>query len=521
MYEKCRENDNITLLLNTAVTGAEVDNRRIKKVIAERQSTEDIFHIHAPIFIDCTGDGRLGKEAGAPYRWGRESKKEFDETLAQDKADNKHQGSTLLFQARNVGYPTKFDPPKWARKFTEEDLKFRPHSSAGVDRGLEYGYWWVEWGGELDTIKDNETIRDELLGIMLGVWDHIKNDGDHGAENWALDWFGFLPGKRESRRFVGMHTLTESELLEATHFRDAIAYGGWSIDMHPPEGIDGTDLKPTYNRKVPNLFEIPLGVCISKGIKNLMFAGRNISATHVAFASTRVMATCAVVGQGVGTAAAYASKNGLDPTELLDSQNAIYDIQQNLIRDDAFLIGIINDDENDIARKASTITSSSEQVLGQASNVISGQTRAVTGPGGVRSDSEALPGTNRWMSNPSDGLPAWIEFNWDEKFKPNQIQLIFDSGMHRVLTLSHSDDYVKKMEWGKPQPELVKSYKIECWVNGKWESYVEELDNFQRRRVHQLINVPNINRMRITVNETQGIDHARICEVRVYTDTKY
>jgi hypothetical protein len=102
-----------------------------------------------------------------------------------------------------------------------------------VDKGLEYGYWWAEWGGQLDSIKDSPRIRDELLSIVMGIWDHIKNGGDHGAENWALDWFGFLPAKRESRRFYGLHVLTQQDVQSSVRFDDAIAYGGWPIDMHP------------------------------------------------------------------------------------------------------------------------------------------------------------------------------------------------------------------------------------------------------------------------------------------------
>lgn len=514
LYEKCRENENLTLLLNTAVTDAEVENGLISKVKAERQSTEDTFFIHAQIFVDCTGDGRLGKEAGAPYRWGREDKNAFNEAMAQEVADDKLLGSTLLFQARNVGYPTKFQAPSWARKFTEEDLRLRPHAASGTDRGLEYGYWWVEWGGTLDTIKDNEVIRDELLAVMLGVWNHIKNDGDHGAENWALDWFGFLPGKRESRRFIGVYTLTEGDLLASRPFKDAIAYGGWPIDMHPPEGVDAIGEEPAAKRWVPHLFDIPLGACISSGIKNLMFAGRNISATHVAFASTRVMATCFVIGQGVGTAAAHAVNNRLTPRELLSESNVIRQIQQNLTRDDAFLIGVTNNDKNDRARKA-FITSSSEQDHGPAVNIISGQTRATAGPKGVSRD-RAIPGTHRWMSDPEQGLPAWIQLSWDQSFRPGEIRLVFDSGLHRVLTLSHSDDYVKTMEWGRPQPEIASDYLIEGRGHEDWKPLLSEKGNDQRFRIHQLTDPPEINQLRITINKTQGVDHARICEVRVY-----
>src|SRR5699024_2577485 len=157
--------EKINLLLNTTIVEARTDNGKIKKVIAERKSTKDVLHIHAKILIDCTGDRRIGTGEVAHYRRGRESKDPLGVDMTVVISDNKRQGSTLLFQARNVGYPTSFQAPDWAREFTEKDLKLRPHASSGTDRGLEYGYWWVEWGGTIDTIKDNEVIRDELLAI--------------------------------------------------------------------------------------------------------------------------------------------------------------------------------------------------------------------------------------------------------------------------------------------------------------------------------------------------------------------
>jgi hypothetical protein len=513
LYEKCRAETNLTLMLNTTVVAAETREGLITHAIAERQSTEDRFRIKAKVFVDCTGDGRLGAEAGAAFRQGREGREEFGETLAQPTKDNKTLGSTLLFQARNVGKPAPFVAPPWARKFTEKDLRLRPHASAGVDREVEYGYWWVEWGGCLDTIKDNEKIRDELLAIMLGVWDHIKNGGDHGAANWALDWFGFLPGKRESRRFIGQHVLCESDVLESRPFDDAIAYGGWPIDTHPPEGVDASDLPPCDQLHVPHLYDIPLRACVSRDVRNLMFAGRNISATHIAFASTRVMATCAVTGQGVGTAAAHAVRNSLLPAELAGNRDAVHAIQQRLLLDDAFLIGQINKDENDLARLA-RVTASSAQPEGPAQNVISGQTRSVHGRHGASPD-RANPGTHRWMSR---GLPAWLELRWEKPIRPREIQLIFDTGLHRVLTLSHSDAYTARMRWGTPQPETVRDYSIEAWWHNSWRVLAKVTGNYQRRRVHEPANPPDVTALRIVVTATQGLDHARICEVRVYAD---
>lgn len=514
LYEKCRAEPNLTLLLNTTVVGAEVRDGVITFAIAERQSTEDRFRIGAKVYVDCTGDGRLGAEAGASFRRGREGQNEFGETLAQENADNNSLGSTLLFQARDTGQPAPSVAPSWARRFNEDDLRLRHHASTGVDKGLEYGYWWVEWGGCLDTIKDNELIRDELLAIMLGVWDHIKNGGDHGADHWALDWFGFLPGKRESRRFIGQHILCESDLLESRAFPDAIAYGGWPIDTHPPEGIDAPDKRPCEARHVPHLYDIPLRCCVSRNLPNLMFAGRNISATHIAFASTRVMATCAVVGQGVGTAAAYAARHNVPASDLAGNHEAVHRIQQRLLRDDAYLLGKLNGDADDLAR-AAIVTASSEQPGGRAANAVSGETRATHGEGGAPA-SRCHPGTHRWMSAPDAGLPAWLELQWENAIRPAEIQLIFDTGLHRVLTLSHSDAYTHRMMWGRAQPETVRDYTIEGRAEEGWRSLMTVEGNYHRRRIHLLQDAPPVTAIRITVTATHGLDHARIPEVRIY-----
>src|SRR5690606_35720780 len=142
----------------------------------------------ASIFIDCTGDGRLGLEADAPFRHGRAGSDEFHESLAPTIADRKTMGSTILFQARKHDRPMPFHPPPWVRKFRAEDFRLRPFGRPGSDLGLEYGYWWAEWGGCLDTIKDNERIRDELLAFTLGIWNFIKNESGQAASHWALEW---------------------------------------------------------------------------------------------------------------------------------------------------------------------------------------------------------------------------------------------------------------------------------------------------------------------------------------------
>ncbi|MBN2310139.1 MAG: FAD-dependent oxidoreductase, partial [Candidatus Hydrogenedentes bacterium] len=362
-----------------------------------------------------------------------------------------------------------------------------------------------------DTIKDNETIRDELLAIMLGVWDHIKNGGDHGADTWALEWFGFLPGKRESRRFLGLHMLCESDVLGSAPFADAIAFGGWPIDTHPVQGVDAPAESPCSQHRVPHVYDIPLRACISRDIPNLLFAGRNISATHIAFASTRVMATAAAMGQGVGTAAAYAARHDVLPAAIPDRPECMRAVQQRLLRDDAYLIGLANEEGGDFARTA-RLTASSAQAAGPVANLVSGVTRALHGPDGAPPD-RVVSGTHRWMS---EGLPAQVELRWAEPVHCGEVQLVFDTGLHRPLTLTHSDAYAARMAWGTPQPETVRDYLIEGELDGTWRTLVQVEGNYQRRRVHEIAPGNRLTALRLTVTATNGLDHARVCEVRVY-----
>ena len=522
LYDLCRQEPNLTLMLNTTVTSATVENKRIQSIKAERLSTNDRYEITADVFVDCTGDGNLGYAAGAAYSMGREAAAEYSETLATEKADNKTLGSTLLFQARKHPTPMPFTPPPWARKISAESLKHRPYGQPGGDLNLEFGFWWLEWGGELDTIKDNEIIRDELLAALLGVWDFIKNHSELDAENWALEWCGFLPGKRESRRFHGQYILCEGDLIESRKFPDSIATGGWPIDTHPPEGIDAIDEPPCIQSPLPYLYDIPLSSCLAQGLDNLMFAGRNISATHIAFASTRVMATCSAIGQGVGTAAAFAIGRGLPISGLPADPQSMHSIRQQLLRDDSLLLGSKNEDPRDLAQQA-TIIASSELTDSPASAIIDGWTRSLRNPNSNRGEGpigahpDRFPeATHRWMSDPAQGLPAWICLSWNEPVSIGSIELIFDTGMHRLLTLSMADGYTERMRWGKPQPETVRDYAIETKTGEEWKQVHLEQSNYQRHRTHKLETPIETSSIQIQIMETNGIDHARLFEIRLY-----
>ena len=207
----------------------------------------------------------------------------------------------------------------------------------------------------LNTIRDNDAIRDELWKHLYGVWDHIKNHGDHGAENYALDWVGAIPGKRESRRFMGDHILTQHDLQQQVLFDDRVAYGGWPIDLHPPKGIYDSGRPAEFNPV--GLYSIPFRSLYSRNIDNLMLAGRHISVTHVALGSPRLIATCAIEGQAVGTAAHFCKKYNANPRNIYEHH--IRELQQQLLKDDCYIIKMRNEDEKDLARDAYVTESSS------------------------------------------------------------------------------------------------------------------------------------------------------------------
>jgi hypothetical protein len=503
LYEKVITQPGLTLLLDTVCISCRVETqgsaaRRILSVEAVRQSTEDAFTIHAEVYADCSGDSRLGIEAGADFTVGREARSEYGESLALEVADRQTLGSSILFTARRYDTPQPFRAPSWIRQFRKHEFKFRP-----ID-GFEYGYWWAEWGGQLDTLKDNATIRHELLRIALGLWDYVKNSGEHpDSAHWGLDWVGALPGKRESRRLLGPCVLTQQDLTTGRIFPDTVAYGGWPLDLHPPTGVDAADEWPCRHTHLDHLYAIPLRALHSRNITNLFFAGRNISATHVAFASTRVMATCAVMGQAIGTAAALVVPLGARSIADHFTATEIGVLQQRLLRDDAFLLGLRNQDPADLARTA-VISASSAVAVANDAQITDGFTRESLITLGPWADGA----THRWEST---GLPAWIELEWNTPQDIREIHLTFDSGFERELTLSASDSTTRKIIRG-PQPELVREYTLLL----DDQPVVAVADNYLRKRVHHLEAPVSARRLRLAVNSTHGVPNARVFEIRAY-----
>ncbi len=499
LYDWVRRERNITLLLNTSCWAANMAAPdRIASMTALRPSTHDTFTVEAPVFIDCTGDGWLGYFAGADFRQGREAPEEHDEPHGYQ-ADSKTMGASLMWIARDVGEPVEFVPPPWAERFERCDAL--PHRHPVLTR---HGFWWNELGGLGDLTKETEAIRDRLVATLLGLWDHIKNhcpECREEARTWELSWFGWVPGKRETRRLLGDHILCERDLAEHVHFEDSVAHGGWSMDIHPPGGLYDPE-PPARFLPVPDLYSIPLRALYSRNVSNLLMAGRCISATHVAMGSTRLAATAAAMGQAVGTAAALAVARGVLPREVADRY--LGELQEVLLRQDQYIPDRPARDAEDLARGARVQASSAAPDCPPES-VVNGVTRHRGGE------------TNQWASADGQELPQWVELRWDEAREIRTVELTLDTGFVRPLTHSQ-DPHFEGRQMRGPQPETARDLRVQAWVDGDWRDVERIQGNHFRKRVLALPEPVRTEALRITVEATNGDAQARAYEVRAYAE---
>ena len=352
---------NLRLLTDTAAHEVDLaDDGRIRSVTAFCSPDQTQYVCRSPLFLDSSGDGIVGFLSGAEFRVGREARDEFGEQMAPEIPDRKVLCHSLFFHTKDAGHRVKFIKPSFAIDIAEtEILNCRDVSGATQGRNL----WWIEYGGLLDTIYDHQHIKHHLWALAYGLWDHVKNSGEFPeAENLTLDWVGLIPGKRESRRFVGDYMLTEGDVLGQTQFPDTVATGGWSLDLHPPEGIYSPE-PPAYQVFAPGVYGIPYRCLYSRNVRNLFLAGRLASASHVAFGSTRVIATGAVMGQAVGVAAALCVEGDCSPKDL-SSGGALGRLRRRLLKIDQTVVHATNDDTDDMARSARVTASSEAQLAG-------------------------------------------------------------------------------------------------------------------------------------------------------------
>ena len=513
LLDAVKKQENLTLFLNTTMFSASAENGRVTAIECYQMTTETRMRITGDFFADCTGNGTLSAFVGATCRTGSEGKEEFREPHAPDQPNNARMGNTLLFKAADRGHPVKFIPPVDVMHFTEEQLKYRKHSveipeeirkNATPDElrmlfdgyAQDYGYWWIEILGEKESIiEEYEDIRDQLVRAVYGVWDHIKNDGDHGADNFELTWVGMLPGTRESRRIECDYMLNENDLLENRRFEDTVAYGGWHIDNHV--GLFAFDKMPSFVYDVGGSYDIPYRSYCVKGFENLFVGGRCMGASKLAMASSRVMGTCAIGGQAIGTAAAQLKRNGKTNIREIDVKS----LQQQLLRDDCYLPEITSLDEKDVARRAE-ISASDEAEGYPASKVTSGVSRRLGDDSGA------------WRAKAQD--TPWIRLDLPTRAALKTLQITLDSNFDLEKKITLSSRRQNQQVPGIPK-ELIRDYDVELLLGDAIVAKEEIRGNFQRLNRIDLRGT-TCDAVRIKVLATNGDEYARIFEIRLYED---
>lgn len=473
----------LDVYLNTHIIDVEMKTpTEIASVVALDVRSGKRARYPAKIFVDCTGESSVGVAAGAEYRHGREPRSMYNESLAVEQADQKTMGNTLKYESVPTDDEQPFLAPPWARSFPNCDtFPPRRHPVLGREVGWQ---WMIELGGTRDTYADAEEIRDDLLRLIYGQWDHVKNYCPNISERAAvhkLAWVGHVAGKRENRRLIGDYVLNENDIRDQTLFPDRIAYGGWGIDDHYPEGFfhDGP---PASHGLHGIIHSIPYRSLYSKNIDNLLMAGRNISASHVAMAATRVMLTCGIVGHAAGAAAALCVRHDESPRGIY--RGHIAELQQQLLKDGAYLVRLANADPRDLARGAKTFASSERSSgpaeIMSASNVIDGYAR--------KEDDR----THAWAPAAESPLPQWVELRWDTPQLFNMVHVAFQTKLHSPS-----------------------AFEVQVNEGGGWRTVAGVEGNRQR---HHMLGFGEVKAgaMRVVLLKKNGHQEPGVCEVRVY-----
>jgi len=413
----------------TAIT----EGNRIRSVIVEDLATFKTKRVDVGVaLIDASGDGQVAFSAGAEFRMGREARGEFNERGAPEVADRITMGTSVTALVRKAERPIKFVPPPdtppfkvgygYGRDRVSTDCLYA-HASWSPDADLCF-LWHTETGGHLDTIEDDHEIYETLIKHLYSVWNHIKNEAHQKeSENWELVWVSPKAGKRESRRFMGDYILTQNDVENATPFPDAVAYGGYAVDVHDPVG----DQAKVVFHSVPPLYSIPYRCLYSRNIDNLLLAGRLISVTHMALGTVRLQKTLAAAGQAVGAAAALCKRYRCTPRDIY--REHIGELQQLLLREDATIIGVRNEDPGDLARSAK-VTATSEEHF------------------------ECTEFDDFLPLDRTRGIMLW---DWGEKLRSVQLYLMNERGHPAELTLS-LELYRSEGKYREPSPVIKPSH---------------------------------------------------------------
>ena len=489
IYSTIVEEPNIKFFLNTSVEDVVMDGASIKSVKCWNTNNYTRYTFSGKLFLDCTGDGIL-RLSGAKFRRGTESRDDYGESfLSNLKANSNTMGNSILLQFRKTDHPVDFKAPDWAYHFTKEDFDYDTPKATDPSQKYNYkilnriqdnNFWWVECSGEaFDTIFDANEIQFELKKIAYGIWEYMReNTPDAGG--YDLVWMGSIPGKRESTRYVAPYTLTQNDVTSGGHFEDAIAYGGWTLDDHNPGGFMNKGLA-SIEYKINQGYGIPYDCCYSVNVPNLMFAGRDISCTHMAFSGVRVMATCALIGQAVGTAANLIIEKETTPAGL--RKDYIGELQTRLEDDDCMLPYRWR------------------------------QPYALTLSARTSEQNEALrSGIDRGWEGEDNGVYAApgstdVVYNWKKAVEVSGVRLVFDSDFKvrgkRMRKLEETD------ELAAMPAKMARDFHVEVLQGKEWVTVYSATDNY-RRLVKADFAPVKTKAVRLVVDKVWGADEAHI-----------
>ena len=506
IYSTVVEEPNIKLLLNTSVRDVVMNGENIAAVKCWNTNNYTEYTISGKLFLDCTGDGIL-RLSGAKYRRGTEARGDYNESfLSNEVATNATMGNSILLQLRKTDEHHPFKAPDWAYHFTDDDFNYDTPKSTIPNQKFNYkiiwrahdnNFWWVESSGvRFDTIFDANEIQFELKKIGYGIWEYMKNHPDGRCKDYELVWTGSIPGKRESTRYVAPYTLTQQDILSGGHFEDAVAYGGWTLDDHNPNGFENKGLA-SIEYIINQGYGIPYDCLYSVNVPNLMFAGRDISTSHMAFSATRVMATCALMGQAVGTAADMIIDKGTTPAGL--RKDYIKELQA-ILEDDDCMLPYRWRQVNELTKSAKTLAEN-EPMRNGIDREWNGEDNGVYA---------AVGATN-------------LTYTWEKPITASEVRLIFDSDFKvrgkRMRKLEETTERI-------PMPsEMAREFHIQVRVPaankkqakeyaanpaaGEWKTVTTVKDNF-RRLVKLPFDAVETDGVRIVVDQTWGADKAHI-----------
>ena len=478
----------IKLFLNMHVYRAEVRNGRIREVVAKHIRTGEEMKFAGALFADCTGDGTVGCLAGADYRIGRESRGDTGESMAAAKPDMLLMGFSNLWYATPSGGPAPFPECPWALQFTTATCVPTTRSK-----------WNWESGFGLDTIEDAEAIRDYNFRAIYGNWAFLKNkhpDREKYA-NHRLDWMAYIAGKRESRRLLGEVILKQQDINQRKEYPDACVTTTWPIDLHYPIPKNAREFpEGAFQSRVGwdaasrvQPYPIPLRCFFSRNVHNLMMAGRDISVTHVALGTIRVMATTGMMGEVVGRAAFLCRRFEIEPRQILPERlKEFRRLVQAPLDEIASLVAGKSRKEveallqkppaENIARKAKVTASSTYKAHYGAEKAIDGDKTSLAG---------------RWLSGSGERSSSLV-LEWQEAREIRSVK----------IWTGHQG----------PQ-DCIRDYTIQVWSGTKWTVVAEVKDN-DKLFNHLEFEKVSTKKLKMEATVKGPMNIARLFEIEVY-----